>query len=80
MRQRRKFTASEDQFLRENYAQKTTEELSRKLGRSYQSIYNRCHLLGITPLKGSSDGRPLLWHGCDETCPERCPYNDCLKP
>lgn len=20
------------------------------------------------------------WHGCEETCPDYCPYSDCLKP
>lgn len=80
MRERRKFSASEDQFLRENYATTPIEGLSRKLGRSYQSVYNRCKILNIVPIKGSIDGRPKVWKGCQETCPFWCPYNDCMKP
>lgn len=75
MRERHKFSASEDQFLRGNYATTPIEGLSRKLGRSYQPVYNRCKILNIVPIKGSIDDRPKVWKGCQETSPIWCPYN-----
>lgn len=80
MREYKKFSASEDQFLRENYACKSTAALSKELGRSYQVVWRRCVRLNIAPLRGSYDGRPKKWCGCDETCPEFCPYDKCEKP
>lgn len=80
MRPRFKFTASEDQYLRENYKDKPTAALSQQLGRSYQSVWRRCKMLGITPIAGANNGRPKIWRGCNETCPDFCPYDECEKP
>lgn len=37
-------------------------------------------MLGITPIKGANNGRLKIWRGCNETCPDFCPYEECEKP
>lgn len=50
-------------------------------GRSDNAIYTRRHLMRIKSLMNSKNvtfPEKEVWHGCSETCPDWCPYSDCL--
>lgn len=78
MAERRLFTVSDVQFLRENCDKMSVEEMANALGRPYISVYIKLHREALTFI--SKRGRPAVWHGCNETCPDYCPYPDCYKP
>jgi len=44
---RKKWLESEDRFLRENYGEKTAEEIAEKLSRSPSSVFHRANRLEL---------------------------------
>lgn len=76
----KRFTAAEIDFLRENSAKLTTTELAAALGRPYISISQKLRDMGL-PRKLCAQGRKTdKWTGCNKTCPDFCPYDDCRMP
>lgn len=75
---KRKYTASDRQYLKDNYKTMTVQQMADALGRTPASVFVKCKGMGLEIIDGR--GRPPEWHGCDETCPDYCPYPDCYKP
>jgi len=47
----RRWTPSEEEFLRKNYQTHTYPQLAEKLGRTYESVRHRCERLGLFAYK-----------------------------
>lgn len=55
-------------------------EAARRLGKTTDAVLQwrfRHHVQA--PKRGRPSG-VQLWHGCRMTCPEHCPYNECMVP
>lgn len=75
---KREYTVSDRQYLKDNYKTMTVQQMADALGRTPTSVFVKCKGMGLKII--DSRGRPPEWHGCDETCPDYCPYPDCYKP
>lgn len=56
----------------------TISEISKELGRTYASTYSIIKKMSIGKKYDYSNGE--TWTKCKLTCPDYCPYKDCILP
>lgn len=78
MKHPRPFTDEELKYMIEHGEDKPVD-IARELGRPYPSIIKKLRDLGIRRENEIGPKGPR-WHDCDKTCPEFCPYPDCMMP
>lgn len=66
-------------YIRQHAGEMTVNELANILDIKYQTVYLFCRRENIV-CKMDNVGRGRAWHGCDKTCPDFCPYEDCRMP
>lgn len=76
---RKPFSDEELQFMRENSTKMTAVEIAAALGRPYVSVSHKLRDMGL-PRKYARWRKTDKWTGCNETCPDFCPYDDCMMP
>ena len=70
------WTTEKISYLRENSSKLTRGELAKTLGVSESSVANMIAKLGYEGKRK----RRAKYRGCNETCPDHCPYDDCVRP
>ena len=74
------FTDEELKFIRENSAGMFVDEIAAALNRPYASVIRRIHEEKLPMRRKISGPRGPQWRGCNKTCPDFCPYEDCMMP
>lgn len=53
-------------------------EIADMLGITVHTVQNRRYK--IKKAESEKNGKPTQWMGCNQTCPDYCPYDECLMP
>lgn len=77
---RRGVTQSEIDFVLDSAGKMTRRQLAEALGRPYSTIEKIIITHGVRAKNSPTRPQGRAWQGCEKTCPDFCPYDDCLMP
>lgn len=72
-----KWTPAKEKEILELSRDHTDREIAEMFGTKRSAISTKLHYLRKASGKSIKNNH---WHGCERTCPDYCPYPECLMP